>query len=283
MSGDELELELGLHEDVPYPEYARWDAARFSHLKTFERSAAHALQAMRQGEEQKPHLDVGHAFHLAVLEPDELTVQFVGAPVGDKRTKVIREQWSRLAADHPEKIILAGRDWAVVNKIRDSVSQHAKASSLLAGAGMNECSVVWQDGETGVLCKARVDRMTRETGETVLIDLKSALDASPGGFSRSVQKYQYAAQAAHYLNGMNHIAELGRRFMWIAVEKHPPYAVAVYEPDLAAMEYGRRRISKWLLRMAEAVKKDEWPGYPAGVNSLGLPAWAYQQEEFEDE
>lgn len=275
--------DLGLHEDVPYAVYASWDAARFSHLKTFAKSAAHALQAMREPEQQKDHLDLGHAFHLAVLEPDKLRAEFIGGPEGDKRLKKTKDAWAALEADHPEKIILRGSDWRTLQQIRDSVSQHAKARSLLSGNGLNECSILWQDDETGVLCKARTDRMTREVGETVIIDLKSAVDASPSGFSRAADRFQYPAQAAHYLSGLNHIAPCERRFMWIVVEKSPPYAVAVYEPDLGALEYGKRRIRSWLLRLAESIRTGEWPGYPSGVNLMELPAWAYKQEEYDED
>jgi hypothetical protein len=59
-------------------------------------------------------------------------------------------------------------------------------------------------------------------------------DASPSGFARSIATFRYHVQASHYLTGL-HGAE---RFVFIAVEKTAPYAVAVYELDAAAMAAG---------------------------------------------
>ncbi len=54
---------------------------------------------------------------------------------------------------------------------------------LNGGKGMNEVSIVWVDEQTGLKCKARLDRLTVYRGYPFVLDLKTSKDASPSPFS----------------------------------------------------------------------------------------------------
>jgi hypothetical protein len=69
--------------------------------------------------------------------------------------------------------------------------------------------------------------------------------------------------------------------MWFVVEKKTALPV-VYEPGFATMEYGRRRIATWIKKLAQCQEKNEWPGYPAGINAIDISEWKFRQEEYED-
>ncbi len=67
-------------------------------------------------------------------------------------------------------------------------------------------------------------------------------------------------------------------FVFIAVEKTPPYAVALYELDAEAVDLGRALARRDLARYANARDFGVWPGYPDAVQSLSLPKWATYAE-----
>lgn len=147
-----------------------------------------------------------------------------------------------------------------------SVRSHQVAAELLRH-GKAEQSFWWDDLTTGLRCKCRPDWMTGST----LVDLKTTTDASPRGFAKSVAQWRYHIQASHYLNGT-----FADRFIFIAVEKTFPFAVAAYELDAAAMAAGdaERRVNLQTIADCQAI--NEWPGYGNTIQPLSLPNWAMQ-------
>jgi exodeoxyribonuclease VIII len=129
----------------------------------------------------------------------------------------------------------------------------------------------WRDAETGLECKARPDYLR---ADNIYIDLKTTDDASHEEFSRSVAKWAYFRQAAFYTDGLK--AATGRDLagcVLIAVEKEPPYGVAVYVLDDTAIEFGRLKYKQALYTIAECRKRNEWPGYPTETQTIVLPGW----------
>jgi hypothetical protein len=150
-----------------------------------------------------------------------------------------------------------------------SVRQHPAAYALLA-QGKAEQSFWWDDATTGLRCKCRPDWYYG----TTVVDLKTTTDASPAGFARSVATFRYHVQASHYLSGL-HGAE---RFVFIAVEKTAPYAVAVYELDAEAMAAGNELRLRDLRMIADCRATSEWPGYGDDCQTLSLPKWALRND-----
>jgi exodeoxyribonuclease VIII len=107
-----------------------------------------------------------------------------------------------------------------------------------------------------------------------VVDLKTTTDASPAGFAKSVATFRYHVQASHYLAGL-HGAE---RFVFIAVEKTAPYAVAVYELDAAALAAGEQLRQRDIRVIADCQATKEWPGYGDDCQTLALPSWALRTD-----
>jgi hypothetical protein len=109
-----------------------------------------------------------------------------------------------------------------IQKMTKSVRRHPGASLFLNMAGAAEESFYWIDEATGLLCKCRPDYRIPE--RRILVDLKSCEDASPEAFARTIFNYTYYIQAGFYLDGVSQVlAEPYRTFIFIAVEKTPPY------------------------------------------------------------
>ncbi|HXG58144.1 MAG TPA: PD-(D/E)XK nuclease-like domain-containing protein [Thermoanaerobaculia bacterium] len=266
---ERVQYRPGLYPNLSRAEYEAIPAINASVLEHFERSAAHAREAMLHPPKPTDAMEFGTALHVAVLEPARFSREYVAAPKCDRRTKVGKETWAAFEAEHRGAQLMDAEDFIAICRMRDAVWSHPVAKELLRGPGHNEVAVVWENEETGLLCKALLDRIGSFDGWTWIPDLKSTGDASPREFSYSIKRYHYGAKAAYYLDGCNTVAPRPRRFCWIAIEKEPPYAVALYEPTDDAINAGRSKYMRWLRLYEEAQRTNHWPGYETSIQPLG--------------
>jgi exodeoxyribonuclease VIII len=108
----------------------------------------------------------------------------------------------------------------------------------------------------------------------LLADLKTTRDASPRGFGSAIANYGYAIQAAHYIAGCRSVGHEIENFVFLAVEKEPPYAVGCYvlTPDVLASAETKRLALLDLLATCRATNR--WPAYSDRIETISLPAWA---------
>lgn len=184
--------------------------------------------------------------------------------------------WSDVLAEwtenNPGRIVLSPEVWDQLHAMANAVHSHPAAGALLTGCpGEAEKSVYWNDATTGVLCRCRPDWWR---DDNVIVDLKTTEDASPEGFAKSMANYRYDVQAAYYLDGVQAATrKRPKAFVFIAVEKKPPYGVGVYVLDSDSLELGRAQYQHDLRVYAECVRTGEWPGYGDKIQTISLPAW----------
>ena len=240
-------------------------AVSASHLHAVAKSPYHYwsryLDPQRLPVEPTAAMRLGTLVHTAVLEPEDLLQRY--GVCGPRNTKAGKEQAASMAAAGIEAVTQS--DMALALSMAASVRVHPAASALLA-QGKAEQSFWWDDATTGLRCKCRPDWYH----STTVVDLKTTTDASPSGFARSIATFRYHVQASHYLSGL-HGAE---RFVFIAVEKTAPYAVAVYELDAAALAAGDELRQRDMRVIADCQATSEWPGYGDDCQTLSLPSWA---------
>jgi hypothetical protein len=214
-------------------------------------------------EKKTPALILGSAVHCAVLEPSEFGKRYAVAPIADKRTKEGKEIHANFEASVEGMQIISKDDSIVCERIMEAVQSHSEASLLLSKLSAIEKVLEWDD------CKAKPDGICESLH--LIVDLKTTEDASPIAFGRSALKYRYDVQAAFYCDGYE--AVYGHRpegFIFIAVEKTPPYAVAVYVIEDADIEVGRQKYKADLETWRECRQSNEWKGF-SGLNTLKLP------------
>lgn len=275
---DQLEVPNapGLYAGISAEEYHRWPYASQTILKIMrDRSPLHAYQQMTNPPESTPALRLGDAVHVAVLQPDLFRSRFAVAPDVDRRTKAGKEEWAEFVAENADKSVLKADEWGVCESIREAVHAHPIASKLLAGEA--EQSALWVDPATGVTCKARFDIVARSFG--TIIDLKTTIDASPSQFTRAIYNYGYYIQAAHYLAGARALGIEVDLFAIIAVEKEPPYAVAVYQIEDEALQAGIDELRPLMATFARCQETGVWPSYDDQVTRITLPHYAWRQIE----
>lgn len=271
-------MKPGIYPNTPREQYEQVEAVNQSTLKLFSRTPAHARYAMLHKPAPSAAMELGTATHAAILEPDTVFERFAVAPKCDRRTKAGKDQWTEFEALNRGKILLKQDEWDQIAGMRGAVMEHATARELVKGKGQNELMAVAKDPDTGEVLKALMDRVTAFQGWTVVVDLKTCEDASEWAFSRDCAKYEYHIQAAFYLDVLNAIAAHDRRFWFVAIEKSPPFELAVYELDEDSLQQGRMEYRDRLAKFIECKKSGDWPGYGTGVFPLRLPEWKLRRK-----
>ena len=264
------EFSPGIYDCYTNAEYHAHEAVSKSGLDLIHKSPAHYKAARH---EDTPALRFGTAFHCAVLENDRFNATYTVIE-GDRRTKAVKD--SIKDAEAAGKIILTADDFNAIMSMAQAVFKNPICAALLRGS-LKENSVFSE--LDGVRVKCRPDGWSIEKG--VLFDLKSTEDASPEGFARTVAKYRYHVQDAFYRHVVASATNCDAddlSFIFIAIEKKPPFAVALYTLDELAKLQGWVDAREDLRRYKVAKDTGKWGGYSPRIETLSLPRWAVSSE-----
>jgi len=274
------DLTPGFHPDIAFPAYLALDRLSASGAKLLARSPAHYRWSRAHPYPETGALRVGKATHSLALEGrDAFAAAFAVEPKADGRTKEGKAIKAAFAEEAEGKTILTASEAELVTSMAEAIQGRSLVPRLIA-QGDPELSMIWNDPDTGAPCKGRID--LARIGAGVIIDLKTAVDASPAAFARAVVGYSYHVQAAAYLSGAAALGADVTDFIIIAVEKSAPFAVGIYRMPQAAIELGGRRWAEACRLFASCLESDRWPGYPETITELTLPNWAIS-ELFTDE
>jgi hypothetical protein len=247
-----------------------------SHLDLIARSPLHYwaryLDPNRVEPEPTPAMRLGTAVHTLTLEPDTWEQRYVTAPQVDRRTKEGKARWAEFEEEAAGRELISAEDRAVVTRMAEAVWSHPAAAMLLKMPGQAETTHMWTDEVTGLGCKCRPDWLTNDGA--LVVDLKTTEDASPAGFRKSISSWRYHVQSAWYLQGLEQAT--GQRpdqFIFICVEKKPPYAVAVYAADPEMVATGAATAARDLALLAECKAGNSWPSYSSQIEVISLPGW----------
>lgn len=271
----------GIYRGVKSDDYQKWEAVRTSHLKAALDSWYHFRRAETVPSEDTASLIFGRAAHCAAFEPAEYAAGFWVPPKADGRTKEGKEAKAEYAKD--PRTQLSADDASEIADMVAALRNDKDAGKVLRQPGESEVSMVWADTKTGLVCKGRIDRLIPRKNGYIVVDLKTAADASPNGFARSAIGYGYDIQAAQYVSGLRACtgaAEIG--YLWLVVEKKTN-AVAVYSatdaqtsPDF--LTNGARRRDRLMAGLVECRKTGLYPGYTDSIVPLRVPAYSIEPE-----
>jgi exodeoxyribonuclease VIII len=277
----------GLVYGMPSEDYHARQALGSSTLKKMMKTTPwHAwklgLDPQRPASEPSDAMKAGTLCHTAVLEPDTLNARYAVRPEGlDGRTKD-GKVWLNEQRRFGREVITFEQMEVAFAQARAVREQLPEVAELLDGPGHSEVSAFWTreaklaTGEVvEVACKCRPDRVCEvEPRSVVLLDLKTAKDASDDGFGRAVGNYGYELQAAWYQDGYETAADvLVMATVLVAVESNYPHACSAYVIDDNGMREAREDIDKLVKRFAMCQRSGVWPAYPSGVRALSLPPW----------
>ena len=231
-------------------------------------------------EEPTPSLLFGQVLHKLILEPDSFEEQFIVAPKVDRRTKAGKAEWAEFTEKAGGKTVIDEEMYLTACEMKEAVMHNDFAKRLLNGE--HEKPFFWTDDMTGEECKCRVDCLTALGDDLIIVDVKTTDNADTDAFVRSAIKYGYDMQVAMYSEGVE--KNLGKKpiFVFIAIEKKPPYAINIMQADKLLHRRGYDLFRELIGIYHDCKQTGNWYGYLGKfnqINNLALPAWLAKEVE----
>jgi hypothetical protein len=127
----------------------------------------------------------------------------------DPTAKIFDVIMQGYGATHAGKKFLPQRLMDKIELAAAMIEKHPALGKAFSG-GAAQVSIFWNDEETGVPCKARLDYLKPKA----IVDLKTFSNPFKRPVSRAIDQafanYRYFIQATHYLTGAKHVARLLR-------------------------------------------------------------------------
>lgn len=218
-------------------------------------------------EKKTDALIFGSAFHTIVLEPELFQSQFVIMPdfYGTGSVKAKQE----FINTHVGKEFISMDTYVKITGMRDSILAHEIAGPLICANGLIEKTFTWVDHDTNVNCKCKPDKFTYE--KKIILDLKSTESADETDFMFSAKKYRYYVQASFYFDGLEANGLKPELFVFIAVEKEPPFLVNCFFYGENSMDYGRETYKEDLYVYKRCLEENKFIGYPNKITKIEIP------------
>jgi exodeoxyribonuclease VIII len=240
---------------------------------------ANHINPRRPPREATPALAFGSAFHAYVLEPDVFRERYAIKPEGMSFVNKEGKAWR----DAQTAEIITEADFNHIKDLRAAIFDVPELSALLSVCE-TETSVFWTDESAGVACRCRPDALHfHPDGSVTPIDLKSTPDAGPEAFGRSVAKFGYHRQAAHYTAGLVANGFKVRPFVFAAVTSAYPFIAVPYRLDDQSEFAGQVAVAELIALYAKCKASNHWPAYGSGILELSLPAWELAKLNMETE
>lgn len=228
-----------------------------------------------------PEMITGSLSHLFILEPERLKTDVAVYPrtvlsvSGARGTNAAK----RFEEENAGKVVVKEDEFKLAQMIVDAVrcDSVVKRLRLLEG-GQPERTIVWQDIETGLLCKCRFDY----SKPRLLVDIKTTTDERPQAFSSTAANFGYDFQDAFYRLGEERAGGEPPQMVFIAVTKKPPIKVACHELDAEFRDVAERDVRNTLNALAKSIQFDDWlPEHRKQINEIKPPLWRVNSYRWE--
>lgn len=227
------------------------------------------------GETSKRHFDIGNAAHKLVLGAG---AELVVIDAANYKTKSAQDQ--QRAAHAAGAVPLLPHEYEQVQAMAAAIRGHEIAGPLLEpGSGWAELTLVWKDKHTGIWCRARLD-WVRGGERTVIVDVKTTRAGDLDSISRFVADHGYHVQEAWYRAGAEALglADRDTVFVFVFVEKDPPYLVTPVYLDPTALRIGTAKCVQALSIYQHCVTENHWYGHTDDLALVSLPPWVERNE-----
>ena len=213
----------------------------------------------------------GTAVHAFFLERDKFNTDFVIKPADMRLNTKVGKEW---ALEHQNKIII---DSELGNNLYEMEKSFMDSPARLIydKQGQSELSYFWDDLGL-VKGKCRPDWISNDGN--IVVDIKTTTDASPKGFQKSIANWGYHLQLGWYIRGLQKLGLPAKEFIFIAIEKTPPFSVGVYRANKEMITYANDEINNLVYDIDESLKSDDFPDYTPEIMDLGLPNWMNPKE-----
>ena len=234
--------------------------------KQFEYGLTHELV------KQTKAMADGTAVHSFFLERDSFNADYVTKPADIKLNTKVGKEW---AQEHQGKIIIDSEFSNNLLEMEKSFMD-SPAKLIYDNKGQTELSYFWDDLVL-VRGKCRPDWISDDGN--IVVDVKTTIDASPKGFQKSISNWGYHLQLGWYLRGLRKLGLPAKEFIFIAIEKTPPFCVGVYSADQNMINFAMKEIDQLMPEIQTAMMSNEFPDYTPEITSIGLPPWMTDKKE----
>jgi hypothetical protein len=271
---------------MPFDAYASLPGVNSSRLKLIAKSPAHYLANPSLG--NRKTLNYGEQYHCALLEPEHYLSRYAVAPVGatDRRRKAYKD-WTASLPPGVRPVTQAEhrRIWGA--------AKEAEADPMLArffgpeAKTEREICIFWNDEESGLSCKCRIDLFADGVG---VLDVKTAASCTVDDFPWAARRYGYFEQLAFYRRGVRAAQAEGLLpstgadvpLYILAQELDGAQARALYAiPDFEVTHFDAV-ISERLEVVRQCAESDTWAG-PNGLTGAPIPLSYPGRLDFEDD
>lgn len=264
----------GLYPDLPEADYHADPVPGGSLSSSGARKLLSTCPARFDYERRNPppstdEFDLGKAFHAAALGVGAETVV---VDAKDWRTNAAKE--AKAAAYADGKVPLLAHQAKQVAAMVDAVHRDPLADALLS-KGDAEQSLFWIDERTGIWRRSRLDLIRPD----VIVDVKTCESATEEHIRKAIARYGYHGQADFYLDGAHTLGLGDLPFLFVFVEKAPPYLTHVVQLGADELAAGRRLNNRAVDLFAECQQAGRWPGYADDITTISLPPYALRTEE----
>lgn len=192
--------------------------------------------------------------------------------------------WKQFKEENAGRVLVKAEEVEPYRMILANVKAHPKAAAILYGDdGHNEFNIRWTHEETGLVCRARLDRVKPGV---CIADIKTTNTIDPRRFSQAIFSLGYHRQAAFYQTAWErYTRETGQfgaqlPFVFIAVRKTPPYTIACYTLSEDYLRRGHDEVDAAMHSLAECYETGHWAG-PDEIVELEAPGYAKFQDAWE--
>lgn len=282
-----LRLPTGLHPDVAEKVYhARVPGMASKGALDWIDDVPAKYEAWLKGElddSETKAMQLGTATHMAVLEPEKFNRTYIIEPdfgparktdscssEQAKENKKRRDDWR--AAHKGARLLPADSGRHLLGMVK-GIRAHKAARRIFERDGMSEVVARWDDPETGLPCKSRMDHYMLDSSMGLVVDIKTTTNARWDAFLRTIHSMRYDIQDQHYREGLVRLNKPVDGFAFIVVEKTPPYLCGVYRIRPEDLMGAQRVLRQNMLTLAECTRTGIFPGYGDEIVDLSLPPY----------
>lgn len=172
---------------------------------------------------------------------------------------------------------------ARIRAMADAIASHPAAAAVLEikdEMDLNEPAIIMDRtiDDYSVRCKAKLDAI-RIKNWSAIVDIKTCQSAAFDAFQKDIDTFGYYRQGAYYFDMLDVVGVRAEWFILIAVEKCPPFAVAVYSigRDSISVQIGRDENERLLRIYANCERMGRWPLYDDEFKEIDLAPWAVRR------
>lgn len=265
-----MKLENELYKALSNEAYHASEGISRSALMLLKKSPKHFWHKFLSGAYEEKTTDdmiLGSLVHALVLEPETVEFNFAMMPEINRRTNAGKEEYKLFCLQNSHKSIVDAEMMEKANSLANAIKQNETCALLLDGSVVEQ-SIYFTHALTGIQCKVRPDALNG----AVAMDLKTSRDASYRCFQNDAYSAGYFLQAAMIYYGLKSVDIVMEKFIFMVVEKTPPYPVAIYYLNEGAIEFGLQEFDRLMLKYQSCLETEKWEDY--GIQELFIPGYA---------